>query len=104
MSGVLPTTIWITHIHRGFSIIRINEKGLKRSLFTIFCRREISWKDIVDFKVITRVETRIYLSRIKIKDMSYSKIVNNKNIIHLPYTEKVFNLIEKYTDIKLKDK
>ncbi len=101
LSGFAPTILWIITIHRGFSKITISEYGLKRSLFRVFGKRNIEWCEVVDIRVIHLVESRIYFSRVNIDNMVHRKIVNHKDIVHLPFSLELCKKIQSISPIKL---
>jgi hypothetical protein len=101
MAGVLPTAIWLSLIHRGFSVIIINEEGLSRSLFKVFLKRQLNWDQIKHIRIVSRFEDRIYLSDTTLQGMKYRYLVNNKSIIHLPATKKIIDLIKFNCEIEI---
>ena len=99
---VLPTIIWILYIHRGFSKITINQSGLSKSLFKIFYKKSLFWEEIIDVKVLSLIEDRIYFSRIEIIGMPHRKLVNHKDIIHVPLTKEICQTISTLANKKFK--
>ncbi len=95
-----PTIMWICLIHRGFSRITINQKGLSKSLFKIFYKKRLKWSEITDIRVMSLVENRIYFSRINLDSVSHRKLVNHKDVIHLPLSKDVCSKISRYSNRK----
>ena len=96
MLGVLPTLNWIFLIHRGFSIVEINENYIRKSLFRIFHKRTIYWDEIKEIRVINRVTNWIFFGKLDIRDISFNKLVAHKDVIRLELSENVLKVVRMY--------
>lgn len=98
MLGILPTLTWIFMIHRGFSIIEINETGIHKSLFIIFRKKSILWDEVKELRIIHMVDTWLFIGKIEMGQMCYDKLVNHKDVLHLTYSEIVYTALRQYCD------
>jgi hypothetical protein len=101
MLGVLPITLWICLIHRGFTLIEINEEGVKTSLFYFFKRKIVTWDEIIDTKVVYNYGVWLFVSTIDLKGLPYRKLVSNKNIIVIQLDNHVLSLYNQYAKKKI---
>lgn len=95
--GFYPIILCITLIHRGFSLIEFNEKGIKKSLFKIFRKKQILWSEVVDTKVLVRVTSWLFISKVNMDDLSYDKLVNHKDVIHIQLSKEVIEAYNRYS-------
>ncbi len=101
MSGFLPIVLWICLIHRGFTLIEMNEQGVKTSLFCFFKRRFMTWDEIQDVKVSYHYVAWLFISTIDLKGLPFRKLVSSKNIIVIQFDENVLSIYNKYAKHKI---
>lgn len=98
MLVVLPTALWIFGIHMGFSVIEINEEGISRSLFKIFCKRKFCWNEIIEIRKGHRLNDWIFIGKIEMGNLSYEELVKNINVMHLSYSLDLCKAIWKFSN------
>ncbi|XMB71659.1 hypothetical protein RJI07_05995 [Mycoplasmatota bacterium WC30] len=96
MFGGSPTLLWIFMIHRGFSVIEINQNHIKKSLFRVFHKRIIYWNEIKEIIVINRVTNWIFFGKFEMKNIKYDKLVTHKDIIHIQLSKDVLEAVRMY--------
>lgn len=101
MLGVMPSLIWIFLIHRGFTVVEIDEIGVEQSLFRVFHKKAIRWDELKELRFFPRVDAWLFISKIDLSGMTYDQIVRNKNVIQMTYSEQVVNAIREYSDMEL---
>jgi hypothetical protein len=101
MLGILPIVFWLGLIHRGFTLIEINEEGIKTSLFYFFRRKQLTWDEVTDTKVVYNHGVWLFVSTIDLKGLPYRKLVSNKNIIVIQLDNHVLSLYNKYAKKKI---
>lgn len=101
MSGFLPIVLWICLIHRGFTLIEMNEQGVKTSLFCFFKIRFMTWDEIQDVKVSYHYVAWLFISTIDLKGLPFRKLVSSKNIIVIQFDENVLSIYNKYAKHKI---
>jgi hypothetical protein len=96
-SGFLPTFIFIFYIHRGASVIEISKTGIKKSLIKVFYRREIKWEELVEMRIIHRVNAWLFISKVSMGNFSYEQLVKRKDTIQMTMSKKLYDTIMQYT-------
>ncbi|MCL2522788.1 MAG: hypothetical protein FWE36_08030 [Erysipelotrichales bacterium] len=95
----LPTLAFITGAHRGFSIIEFSEKGVKKSLFKIFNRIEITWENVHELRYYSSGISWIFLSKIPLDNMSFNQVIRKKKeVIIIQLSDKNYEILRKYTN------
>ena len=99
--GGLPTILLIMCFVQGlFSVVTIDAVGVRRSLFGKFCKREMTWEEVVEIRFFPRVTPYILFTN---KDLSNENlfpknVIAHKNIIAVEMRKKVIDAIERFTD------
>lgn len=98
--GVLPLIIIIDAIHRGiYSVVTIDEKGMRRALFGVFRKVSISWDELKEMKCFYRVVGQIFCSKdISLKELTFNQITMKSKLIQIPASPKVLAVVRQYTD------
>lgn len=98
--GIYPIIIIICMIYRGFySVVTIDEKGMRRALFGIFCKVSISWDELNEMKCFYRVVEQIFCSKeITIKELTFNEVIKKRKLIQIPALPKVLAVVRQYTD------
>ena len=97
---VLPIILIIGMIHRGmYSLVTIDEKGMRRSLFGVFRKVSISWDELKEMKCYYQVVAQIFCSKdIALKELTFNKAATSSKLIQIPASPKVLAVVRQYTD------
>jgi len=90
----LLTVILLTP--RAFAIIEISEKGIKRSLFAVFKKRELLWEEIVEIRAFWQVGVWLFASKSCLENINYNKLIKHKDAIQITFSAKALKAIRKY--------
>lgn len=97
---IMPITLVIGMIHRGmYSLVTIDEKGMRRSLFGVFRKVSISWDELKEMKCYYQVVAQIFCSKdIALKELTFNKAATSSKLIQIPASPKVLAVVRQYTD------
>ncbi len=97
---ILPMILVIGMIHRGiYSVVTIDEKGMRRALFGVFRKVSISWDELKEMKCFYRVVGQIFCSKdIALKELTFNQITMKSKLIQIPASPKVLAVVRQYTD------
>jgi hypothetical protein len=101
--GIFPTIIVIGLSYRGYySVITIDEKGIRRALFGAFMKVEMTWEEIKYIKRIWRVVDNIFVStKEENKAMTFEQAIKRRDIIQIAISKKVLKAIRQYIDLPI---
>ncbi len=101
--GVLPIITVIGLSYRGYySVITIDEKGIRRALFGAFMKVEMTWEEIKYIKRIWRVVDNIFVStKEENKAMTFEQAIKRRDIIQIAISKKVLKAIRQYIDLPI---
>ena len=87
-------------IYRGiYSVVTIDEKGIRRALFGIFCKVSISWDELNEMKCFNRVVDQIFCSKeITLEELTFNEVIKKRRLIQIPASPKVLAVVRQYTD------
>ena len=91
---------------RLMSKIRLDETGIRKTVFRKSKARFIKWEDVRDVQVVTRPNGYAYLlvSDSKITCKSFEEVLKEKNIIYFTYKSEAVEFIDNQLSLKgLKD-
>ena len=91
---------------RLMSRIRLDETGIRKTVFRKSKARFIKWEDVRDVQVVTRPNGYAYLlvSDSKITCKSFEEVLKEKNIIYFTYKSEAVEFIDNQLSVKgLKD-
>lgn len=89
--------IFISSFRRFFSVIRIDEYGLSRSVFGKLCKLSMNWDEIYEISYFESVLPFIIISKTQsIQGLSYWKITKIKDTIQIQLTQKNYNFIKQF--------
>ena len=97
---IMPITLVIGMIYRGmYSLVTIDEKGMRRSLFGVFRKVSISWDELKEMKCYYQVVAQIFCSKdIALKELTFNKAATSSKLIQIPASPKVLAVVRQYTD------
>ncbi len=100
MCVIVPTAGFAIMMYRGYySVITISEKGIKRALFGVFMKVEITWEELKWMKHICRVINNIFISsKTESETMTFEQAIKRYDIIQVAASKKVLKAIRQYTD------
>lgn len=101
--GLLPTAIIVMLMYRGYySVITINEKGIKRALFGVFMKVEMRWEEVKWMKYIWRVISNVFIStKEENNEMIFEQAIKRRDIIQIALSKKVLKAILQYSDVPI---
>ncbi len=101
--GILPIIAIIDLSYRGYySVITIDEKGIRRALFGAFMKVEMTWEEIKYIKRIWRVVDNIFVStKEENKAMTFEQAIKRRDIIQIAISKKVLKAIRQYIDLPI---
>ena len=103
MGGGAPALIFISQLNQSFSIVTIDEKGIHKSLFGRFFKKDFSWDEINSMMVMNRVDTWLFISKVDMKGFGYNKLLKHKDIIQMGLRPSLLNAIRRYTDMEIEN-
>ena len=101
--GILPIITVIGLSYRGYySVITIDEKGIRRALFGAFMKVEMTWEEIKYIKRIWRIVDNIFVStKEENKAMTFEQAIKRRDIIQIAISKKVLKAIRQYIDLPI---
>ena len=94
---VFPVLIFFINARKLFTIIKIDENGISRSLFGKFFKLSMKWDEIYEISYYESVLPFLMFSQTKsLKGISYNGTAKIKNLIQLQLTRKNYNFIKQY--------
>ena len=101
--GILPIIAIIDLTYRGYySVITIDEKGIRRALFGVFMKVEMTWEDIKYIKRIWRIVDNLFVStKEENKAMTFEQAIKRRDIIQIAISKKVLKAIRQYIDLPI---
>ena len=84
--------------HKGFSVFEISEKGVKKSLFKVFRKTEISWDEMYEIRCYGMIDIWIFFSKTCLEGMLYNNIIKRQDILQIEYSKEIVELIRSFTD------
>ena len=102
--GILSVSGLVIMIRQGiFSLVTIDEKGMRRALFGVFCKLNISWDELKEMKCFSRVIFQLFCSKdIELKPLQFDEAAKKRHsLIQLPLSPKVLAVVRLYTDIEI---
>lgn len=84
--------------HKGFSVFEISKKGVKKSLFKIFKKTEISWEEMHEIRCYDMISVWIFFSKTSLEGLPYNDIIKHKDVLQIEYSKQLIELIRSFTD------
>lgn len=103
MGGVVPVLIFISQLNQSLSIVTIDKKGVHKSLFGRFFKKDFSWDEINSMMVMNRVDTWLFISKVDMKGFCYNKLLKHKDIIQMGLRPSLLKEIRRYTDMEIEN-
>lgn len=88
-------------LHRGFGAIVVSERGITKSLFRVFHKREIKWEELYELRLIGLFSVWLFASKSSLEGLDYHQIIKRKDTIQITFSKKIFNGIRQYCDLPL---
>ena len=103
ISCILGLTIIsaIRPLHRGFSLIAISERGIRKSLFRGFRKREIKWEELQELRFILWVGSWIFASKSSLQGLNYNQLKKKKDTIQIPFSKKAYDGIRQHCNLPI---
>ncbi|MCL2522419.1 MAG: hypothetical protein FWE36_06130 [Erysipelotrichales bacterium] len=100
MLVILPWLLTFIAIKLFWPIVEIDEKGVKRSLFGVFFKRNISWEEMYEIRVIGMFQggAWLFFSKKSLAGMSHGKARRQKEQIQIVFTAQLLGTIRFYSD------
>lgn len=103
MLGVAPILMFISQLNQALSIVTVDERGIHKSLFGRFFKKNFSWNEINSMMVMNRVDTWLFISKVDMKGFGYNKLLKHKDIIQLGLRPSLLKAIRRYTDMEIEN-
>lgn len=100
MFGIFPTLMLIGFANKCFSVVKIKNDGIYKSLFGILFKQKFKWEEIKDIRVINRVDRWLFISKNTMSGMTYDQLQKDKNILQMSCRPAVYEAIKENTDIE----
>lgn len=98
-TGFCPTAAFIITARRWFTLLEIDEKGIKTSLFHFFYRKRISWDELKEIRYYERISPFLFFSKnVSLEGMAYDDIIKRKDVIQASLTLELYRAIRENTD------
>lgn len=94
---LLPTFLWFTRV---FSVVELNEHGIKKSNFRFFCCRIIKWTEISEIKYYNKYGW-VIVSKRPLHDINFNFVIERRDVIPFFMRKSVICAISNYTEIKI---
>ncbi len=97
---ILPWGLTIWSIKFGWTVVIIDQSGIRRELFGFLFKRYISWEELYEIRFI-QVPTGggwIFFSKKSLSNMSLGKARSQKEQIQVVNTTKILETIQLYTN------
>lgn len=102
--GILSVSGLVIMIRQGiFSLVTIDEKGMRRALFGVFCKLNISWDELKEMKCFNRgITGQIFCGKdASLKDMEFERALKCHGLIQIPATPKILAIVRLNTDTEI---
>lgn len=102
---VCPIGVFFGTLRRVWSIVTIDEKGIRRVVFGKFFKMEMTWEEIKEIRYYQQVLPFLFISKnISLDGMcmdKYNKILKRHDVIQIGISDKIFNVITRYYDKRI---
>ncbi len=97
---LLPWGLTFWSIKLGWTVVKIDENGIKRELFGFLFKRQITWEELHEIRFIFVLSGGgwIFFSKKSLENMSLGKARNQKGQIQIVHTERLIEVIRLFTD------
>jgi len=99
--GIVPTMMLIGFSKKYFSIITIDHAGLHKALFSFLFKQDYSWNDIIELKLVYRVDCWLFIGKVSMKGMDYYKLLKHKQVMQMSYRPSVLKAIRRHSNMKI---
>lgn len=94
---LLPILLLLFSSRRFFSVITIDETGIKRSCFKLFWKLDMLWDGIKEIIYYERLAPFIMFSKSEsIQGWDYDDMIKRKDILQIQLTAKVYSVLMQY--------
>ena len=95
---VIPSVTPFSNANRFFAVVKINEKGVTRSIFGFFGKRTILWEEMVEIRLKSYSGTWLFFSKQPLEHLYYNDVIKRKDVIQATMTAEIVNAIRFYTN------
>ena len=96
----LPTIILCSRL---FAAVRIDTKGITQLLFGFIPMKRIRWDALKEIRFKQHAAAWVFFSKRPLGGLCYDKIVDRRDVIPVPYSEKVIHAIRCFSDQEIKE-
>ena len=96
----LPTIILCSRL---FAAVRIDTKGITQLLFGFIPMKRIRWDALKEIRFKQHAAAWVFFSKRPLGGLCYDKIVDRRDVIPVPYSEKVIHAIRYFSDQEIKE-
>ena len=93
----LPVLGFAITARRWFTVLSLDEKGVKTSLFHFFYRKQMAWEEIAEVRYYERIIPFVLISQNEsLLGLEYGEIIKRKDVLQVSLNQKVYKVIGKY--------
>lgn len=94
----LASIAFIYTAKRWFTLLVIDGKGIRTSLFHFFYRKVIPWDNVTEILYYERLAPFIFLTDGEsLQNLTYEEIIKRKDTLQISLTPKVYKIISSYS-------
>jgi hypothetical protein len=94
----LSTIAFIYTARRWFTLLVIDSKGIRTSLFHFFYRKVIPWENVKEILYYERLSPFIFITDGEsLQNLTYEEIIKRKDVLQISLTSKLYKMISSYS-------
>ena len=92
-----PVLAFAMTARRWFTVLSLDDKGVKTSLFHFFYRKQMAWEEIAEVRYYERIIPFVLISQNEsLLGLEYGEIIKRKDVLQVSLNQKVYKVISKY--------
>lgn len=95
---IAATFAFIYTARRWFTLLVIDSRGIKTSLFHFFYRKVIPWDNVKEILYYERLSPFIFITDGEsLQNLTYEEIIKRKDVLQISLTSKLYKMISSYS-------
>lgn len=95
---ISATFAFIYTARRWFTLLVIDSRGIKTSLFHFFYRKVIPWDNVKEILYYERLSPFIFITDGEsLQNLTYEEIIKRKDVLQISLTSKLYKMISSYS-------
>jgi hypothetical protein len=103
MLGIMPLLMIIIVAPKWYTLIVIDETGIRSMVFGFIKYKEIKWAEIEEIRFVMWIGGWIFISKRSLENITYNNIMKRRDQIQLTYDRKMIKILRQFTDKKITD-